>query len=116
MAWMRIMLILLLLTSCSGASFVKGVASAALGGSSGPSVEAQIGKTNTKKVVGQETTVGRDLNRETVKAEKVETVVINNNIPMSYFVASILFALLGWILPTPSEIGTKTLNLFRRRK
>jgi hypothetical protein len=111
-------LLLLLVAGCSATDVLKGAASAALGGNNGPSLEAQIGKTNTKKVVVQETTIGRDqvTTTETVKANKVETVVINNNVPMSYFVASLLFALIGWILPTPSELGSKTLNLFRRRK
>ena len=88
----------LLLSSCSVAGdLTKDL----LLGGDGPKVEAQIGKENTKQIVGNQQTVGRDLNKETVKADRVETVVVNE-VPSWV----ILLLVLGWLLPSPNEIGT----------
>ena len=105
-----------LLTGCS--TVASRVAKAVLGGG-GPSLEAQIGKENTKQIVGNQSTVsaGRDQTNTTqkVSAERVERVVINETPP--WVVPSlVVFAVLGWMLPSPGEISRWFRNLFRRNK
>ena len=79
-----------------------------LGGGSGPTVNsnAQIGKENTQQVVAQQTTqdAGRDIVTETkeVEAKSIEDLTIKNtNIPVWVMVLLIL----GWLLPTPTQMG-----------
>ena len=80
-------------------------------------VNGQIGSTNTQ-------TVGvTNVNKPTVKAETVvdpdlsvnqvkgESVVINKTEPWV-----IILLVLGWLAPSPQEIGRGIGNLFRRRK
>ena len=78
------------------------------GGGSGPTVNsnAQIGKENTQQVVAQQTTqdAGRDIITETkeVEAKSIEDLTIKNtNIPVWVMVLLIL----GWLLPTPTQMG-----------
>lgn len=94
--------LILLLSSCGLTSLPF------LGGSSGPTVNsnALVGKENTQQVVAQQTTqeAGRDIVTETktVEAEAVEDITIKNtNIP----VWVMLLLILGWLLPTPTQIG-----------
>ena len=88
----------------------------------GPNVAAnvQAGKTNTQ-------TVGETKNQEvkvtdnvgtvnldegtTVKAEEVASITINET-PVWLIVALVL----GWLLPSPNEIGRSILRLFTRRR
>ena len=80
-------------------------------------VNGQIGSTNTQ-------TVGvTNVNKPTVKADTVvdpdlsvnevkgESVVINKTEPWV-----IILLVLGWLAPSPQEIGRGIGNLFRRRK
>ena len=97
-----------------------------LGGSDGPTVNsnAQIGKENRQSVVSveqtEEVTAGRDVvQTEIVKEVETGTVenldITNTNIPPWV----ILLLILGWLLPTPTEIGRSItdfiLRLFGRK-
>lgn len=106
------------LAGCSNlpASLVSGV----LG--KGPNVAAnvQAGKTNTQTVgttTNQEVKVSDNMGTvsldegTTVKAEEVASITINET-PVWLIVALIL----GWILPSPSEIGRWIVGLFRRKR
>jgi len=88
-----------------------------LGGSGGPTVNsnAQIGKENKQAVVTYEeetvTSAGRDvITTEVIKeveAGPVEKLLISNqNIPPWVM----LLLILGWLLPTPTEIGRGIIN------
>ena len=94
--------LILLLSSCGLTSLPF------FGGGSGPTVNsnAQIGKENTQQVVAQQTTqdAGRDIVTETkeVEAKSIEDLTIKNtNIPVWVMVLLIL----GWLLPTPTQMG-----------
>ena len=97
-----------------------------LGGSDGPTVNsnAQIGKENRQSVVSveqkEEVTAGRDVVQteiiKEVETGKVENLdIINTNIPPWV----ILLLILGWLLPTPTEIARSitdfVLRLFGRK-
>ena len=98
---MKWLALFLFLTACSGLPLGM------LGGG-GPNVAAntQIGKENRQQVSLQEnrTEAGRDVITETktVEAASVDTVEITNtNIPPWV----LLLLLIGWLLPTPQQIG-----------
>ena len=96
-----------------------------LGGSGGPTVNsnAQIGAENRQAVMSveqtKETTAGRDIITTEVLKE-VETGMVEKlniqNIPPWVMI----LLLLGWLLPTPTEMGRGILNfvllLFGRSK
>ena len=113
--------LILLLSSCglTGLPFFSG------GG--GPTVNsnAQIGKENKQAVVTYEEEESNNAGRDVIKTEvlkevetgTVEELKINNtNIP----VWVILLLILGWLLPTPTQIGQGLYNLvslpFKRNK
>lgn len=76
----------------------------------GPNVAAntQIGKENRQAVASFER---GDVIRKDVEAGQVEAVTINNeDIPPWV----LLVALLGWLLPSPGEMGRGIYNIFRR--
>ena len=84
-----------------------------LGGSDGPTVNsnAQIGKENRQSVVSveQTTSAGRDIVQTTKEVETgtVENLdITNTNIPPWV----ILLLILGWLLPTPTEIARGFIN------
>jgi len=100
--------LILLLSSCGLTSlpFLGG------GGGGGPTVNsnAQIGKENKQAVVTYEEEETNNAGRDVIKTEvlkevetgTVEQLKINNtNIPIWV----ILLLLLGWLLPTPTQIG-----------
>ena len=110
---MRWLVLTLLLSSC-------GLTSLLPFGSSGPTVNsnAQIGKENRQSVVSveQTTTAGRDIVTKEVETGTVENLdITNTNIPPWV----ILLLILGWLLPTPTEIGRSItdfiLKLFGRK-
>ena len=100
--------LILLLSSCGLTSLPF------IGGSGGPTVNsnALVGKENTQQVVAQQTTqdAGRDIvteNKE-VEAESIDKLTIKNtNIPIWVM----LLLILGWLLPTPTQIGQGLYNL-----
>jgi hypothetical protein len=113
---MRWLVLTLLLSSCGLTSLLP------FGGSGGPTVNsnAQIGKENRQSVVSveQTTSAGRDVVQTTKEVETgtVENLdITNTNIPPWV----ILLLILGWLLPTPTEIGRSItdfiLRLFGRK-
>ena len=81
----------------------------------GPNVAAQVqmGKENNQAVVSQttRTEAGRDVNQAQVQADEVKEVTIQEVPPWV-----VLLLILGWLLPSPNEIGRWITNLFTRRK
>jgi len=107
----RWLLLVLFLSSCGLSTLLP------LGGSGGPTVNsnAQIGKENKQAVVTYEeetvTSAGRDvITTEVIKeveAGPIEKLLISNqNIPPWVM----LLLILGWLLPTPTEIGRGIIN------
>ena len=98
--------LILLLSSCGLTSLPF------FGGGGGPTVNsnAQIGKENKQAVVTYEEEETNNAGRDVIKTEvlkevetgTVEQLKINNtNIPIWV----ILLLILGWLLPTPTQIG-----------
>ena len=111
---MRWLVLTLLLSSCGLTSLIPF-------GSGGPTVNsnAQIGKENRQSVVSveqkEEVTAGRDVvQTEIIKEVETGTVenldIINTNIPPWV----ILLLILGWLLPTPTEIARGFVNFVLR--
>ena len=101
---MRWLLLALLLSSCGLTSLLP------TGGGTNVAANTQIGKENKQAVVTYEeeetTSAGRDIITtevlKEVEAGPVDTLKINNtNIPPWV----LLVLLLGWVLPTPTQIG-----------
>lgn len=95
----------LIISSCSPLDLAKGALGAAVG--SGPSVNAQVGKENVQGV-----NVRNEAPRLT--ADTVDTVdqsTVNNNV--DYLLLAV--AIIGWLAPSPGEIGRGLSNLFRRK-
>ena len=91
------------------------------GGGGGPTVNsnAQIGKENRQTGVSfeEEITAGRDVVTKEVETGSVDQLkILNTNIPPWVMILLIL----GWLLPTPAEMGRGILNfvliLFKREK
>lgn len=89
----------------------------------GPNVAAntQVGKTNTQTVGTTNNTdqtivrpQARDIKQTSdtnkVSADRVETVVVNEIPPWV-----LLLLILGWLLPSPGEMGRSLANIFRRK-
>lgn len=113
--------LILLLSSCglTGLPF--------FGGGGGPTVNsnAQIGKENKQAVVTYEEEQSNNAGRDVITTEvlkEVETGTVedlrisNTNIPIWV----ILLLLLGWLLPTPTQMGQSLYNLislpFKKRE
>lgn len=111
---MRALALILLLAGCGGLPLGM------LGGG-GPNVAAntQIGKENVQQVVANQERVeaGRDVIQKEVEAGPVETLTVNNE---EYPPWLLLVALIGWLLPTPTQmgqaIGRAVMAPFRRKK
>lgn len=107
-------LLILLLAGCGGLPL--GI----LGGG-GPNVAAntQIGKENVQQVVASQERIeaGRDVIQKEVEAGPVETLTVNNE---QYPPWLLLVALIGWLLPTPTQmgqaLGQAVMAPFRRKK
>ena len=110
---MRWLLLVLFLSSCGLSTLLP------LGGSGGPTVNsnAQIGAENRQSAVSIEetTSVGRDIITKEIETGMVEKLNIQNIPPWV-----MILLLLGWLLPTPTEMGRGMLNfvllLFGRSK
>jgi len=111
---MRWLVLCIFLSGCSLTSLLP------FGGSSGPTVNsnAQTGAENRQSVmsVEQNTTAGRDIVSKEVETGTVENLdIINTNIPPWV----ILLLILGWLLPTPTEmvrgVTDFVLRLFGRK-
>ncbi len=102
---MRWLLVVLFLSSCGLSTLLP------LGGSGGPTVNsnAQIGAENRQSAVSveQNTTAGRDVISKEIETGSVGSLdIINTNIPPWVM----LLLILGWLLPTPTEIGRGIMN------
>ena len=97
-----------LLTGCG-----KGPLSVLTGGGPNVAADVQAGKENSQAVVSQTTRneAGRDVNTAQVQAEEVKEVVIQEVPPWA-----VLLLILGWLLPSPNEIGRWIRSLFTRKK
>lgn len=116
----RLLLLLLVLTSIASCS--KSPLSLLAGGGTAVAANTQVGKTNTQTLgktsnteqsvkVGNTEKVTQSADSNSVRADKVETVVINE-VP-----AWVIFLLLlGWLLPSPNEIGRWIRGLFVKTK
>ena len=91
------------------------------GGGGGPTVNsnAQIGKENRQTGLSfeEEITAGRDVVSKEIETGSVDSLkILNTNIPPWVM----LLLILGWLLPTPTEMGRGLLNffllLFKREK
>ena len=112
---MRWLILVLFLSGCGLSTLLP------LGGSGGPTVNsnAQVGKENRQSVFSaeqsEEVTAGRDvIQTETIKeveTGRVENLdIINTNIPPWVM----LLLILGWLLPTPTEIARGFINFVLR--
>lgn len=116
------------LTGCSGLSPLSLLSGKPVG------VNAQLGKENEQVIgVKTEATYGNNsyvapatsvrpvsrpssvnqvqVQENNVKADNAENITINELPPWI-----VLVALLGWLLPTPSQIGSGFMGLFRRNR
>lgn len=90
-------------------------------GGGGPNVAAnvQAGRENRQTAVGFEERVeaGRDVIQKEVETGQVETLTVNNQ-DIPWWV--LLVALIGWLLPTPTQmgeaIGRAIMAPFRRKR
>lgn len=89
-----------------------------LGGGTNVAANTQIGRENRQTAVSMEERVeaGRDVIQKEVEAGPVESLTVNNqDIPPWV----LLVALIGWLLPTPTQIGESIgrglMALFRRK-
>ncbi len=108
---MRWLILVLFLSGCGLSTL------GLLGGSDGPTVNsnAQIGKENRQSVMSVEQTEEVSAGRDVIQTEIIKEVetgsvgsldIINTNIPPWVM----LLLILGWLLPTPTEIGRGIMN------
>ena len=108
---MRWLILTLFLSGCGLSTLLS------LGGSGGPTVNsnAQIGKENRQSVMSVEQSEEISAGRDVVQTEIIKEVetgsvgsldIINTNIPPWVM----LLLILGWLLPTPTEIGRGIMN------
>ena len=108
---MRWLILVLFLSGCGLSTL------GLLGGSDGPTVNsnAQIGKENRQSVMSVEQTEEVSAGRDVIQTEIIKEVetgavgsldIINTNIPPWV----ILLLILGWLMPTPTEIGRGIMN------
>lgn len=113
------MIVVLTSASCSGINPLG-----SLSGGTNVAANTQLGKTNTQalgttnntdaaiRTEGNVESISQDIASDnTVATERVENLTVNEIPPWV-----VLLLLLGWLLPTPSQIAESILSLFRRRK
>lgn len=103
---LHMLLLYALLTGCAALGATS-VLTDALSSSDGVSVEAQVGKENTKQIVGQQNEITND-----VAGDQNTITVMNQDIPFSFLVLLVV----GWILPTPAGIWRGITNMIKRNK
>ena len=110
-------LLLLLLVWTGSASLLvgcgKGPLSLLTGGGPNVAANVQAGKENSQAVVSQtvRNEAGRDVNTAQVQADEVKEVTIQEVPPWV-----VLLLILGWLLPSPNEIGRWFTNILTRKK
>ena len=113
----RLLLLLLVLTSTASCSSPLDLLT---GGGTNVAANTQAGRTNTQTIgttnnndqrleVGTASKVTQANDKNNVKADSVQTVVVNEVPPWV-----ILLLVLGWLLPSPNEIGRWIRSLFKR--
>ena len=113
---MRILILVLLLSGCSSLNPLG-----FLGSGVNTAANTQVGKTNTQTIgttnnVEQKlenpvaNTIKQSNDSNSVQADRVETVVVNE-VP----VWVVLLLLLGWLLPSPNEMGRWLRSPFSRK-
>lgn len=106
-------LLALVLLSLSSCSQIPGALLGGLGGGTNVAANTQIGKENSQ-TFGVSNTV-----RPVLRPEgPVDTVVQDNSTTKTTEIDPLMLVLLilGWLAPSPNEIGRGIANLFRRRK
>lgn len=118
---MRLLPLLLICAALASCAKVAGIVGGALG--SGPNVAAnvQAGRTNAQ-TVGKATfsdqriedTEARSIEQSAgdtrVRSESVETLIVQEDVPAWVW----LLALLGWVLPTPQQMGAALFSMIAR--
>ena len=91
-------MLIMLLASCSGLPLGM------LGGGTNVAANTQIGRENRQTAVSMEERVeaGRDVIQKEVEAGPVESLTVNNQEIPPWV---LLVALIGWLLPTPTQMG-----------
>jgi len=98
---------------------LSALTSLASGGGTNVAANTQIGRENRQTAVGFEERVeaGRDVIQKEVEAGPVDNFTVNNE---EYPPWLLLVALVGWLLPTPTQmgqvIGRALMVPFRRKK
>ena len=113
---LKLLGLLVLMTACSPLDLLT-TAGSLVGGGGGNSgisvpIDAQIGKENTKQVVGTQetTTVAGNQSVSTGAITAEEVTVIES--PKLWF---IILLILGWLAPSPGEMGRGLRRIFTRR-
>jgi len=109
----QVLLVCLLLALTSCGKLPIGM----LGGGPNVAANTQVGRENVQQAVAQQTRInaGRDIitTQREVEAQQVEAVTINNDrLPVWLIVALVV----GWLAPSPNEIGRGVRGLFIRGK
>lgn len=110
-------MLLLSVSGCTGINPLK-----VLGGGPNVAANVQAGQENNQTlgvssssdmniVKPQARDITQSQDTTSVKSEKVERVTVNNN-----SLLLILIAIVGWLAPSPSEIGRGIRSLFSRNK
>lgn len=111
----------MILTSCSPlTSVATSAVTDVLTGGDGPKLEAQVGRENTKQIVGNQSTIQAgnnssiDASRPRLRSENVDSVTINE-LPawvLLSLILSVAVGVIGWMLPTPKQMWKN----FKERK
>lgn len=107
------------LALCAALAGCSGLPLGMLGGGTNVAANTQIGRENRQTAVSMEDRIeaGRDVIQKEVETGQVETLTVNNQ-DIPWWV--LLVALIGWLLPTPTQmgeaIGRAFMAPFRRKK
>ncbi len=119
----RLLLLLLVLSStASCGTSPLGLVTSLAGGGTNVAANTQVGKTNSQTIGTTNNTeqklefdtagrVFQSTDNNRVKTESVGNVTVNETNPWV-----ILLLVLGWLLPSPNEIGRSIRSLFSRKK
>lgn len=107
---MRVLVFLVFLAGCSGG--LGAITGALTGGGPNVAANTQIGKENvqgvSQDVSGTQAIISV---QPAARPTNAETIVNNNEAPVWVW----LLALIGWILPSPSEIARTFTGWFKRK-
>ena len=118
---MRLLPLMLICVALASCAKVVGIVGGALGGGPNVAANVQAGRTNAQ-TVGQptfsdqriESTQARSIEQSAgdtrVRSERVETVIVQEDVPAWVW----LLALLGWVLPTPQQMGAALFGMIAR--